>query len=132
MTKNEIAIILDELSAIREANNECHNAMLQQVEAGMKALRAEFNANAFVVNERLQKIEQHLARQNGSIKELWDESDKRKIAVEDFRRLESKLKWLRKNWLLIMFLAIFFIVIVTLLYDIGAIDQIINKIIDKL
>lgn len=69
------------------------------------------NAQFRDVNHILNDINEHLKRQNGSIAKLQLESDKRKVAVEDFRKLEKGIGSLKKKWFWIFLGAVIFVII---------------------
>jgi len=132
MSEHEFTILLEAIRKIESANKTCHEEMRKSVELGLKAVQANIDAYAFVTNKRLEGIENHLKKQNGNIAELWKTSDERKQAVQDFRNLETKFKWIGKNWLIIMLLIIIGFAVLSFLYDIGAITGFIDKLIDKI
>lgn len=82
--------------------------------------------------ESSDRIEEHVIKTNGRVTDLECESQKRAEAVKDFRSLENKLKLISKKWLLFLLGGILFVVSVTFLYDIGAITEIIQRLISKI
>jgi len=125
----DVDLILNAINTLKDANKESHDAIV-------KGINLTLDASAYVADQKLTAINNHLAKLNGTVAELQKESDKRKIAVEDFRNLEKKFYWPKKNWVYVLLSAILFNVVITFLYDVGLLkgtmqwiaDKIINKI----
>ena len=96
-----------------------------------KGIHASMDAQFNMVNDDLTEIKSHLEKQNGSIACLQKESNERKLVVEEFHTFKKKFTVMRKNWIWYILGGILFVVTITFLYDIGAITELIEKIIDR-
>ncbi len=89
------------------------------IESESNLRQSGINAQFKQVNETLSKIEKHLERQNGNIFRLQKESEERKQVVEDFKKLESKIRWCSKHWLGIILAVIVVMWAILFLYEVG-------------
>jgi len=89
------------------------------------------NAQFKQVNETLNKIEKHLERQNGNVFRLQKESEERKQVVEDFKKLESKIKWCTKHWLGIILITMVVMWAILFLYEVGLFQELFQLIFNK-
>jgi len=125
----DVDLILNAINTLKDANKESHDAIV-------KGINLTLDASAYVSDQKLTAINNHLAKLNGTVAELQRESDKRRKAVEDFRELEKKFYWPKKNWIYVLLSAILFNVVVIFLYDVGllrgTVQWIAEKIINKI
>jgi len=101
------------------------------IESESNLRQSGINAQFKQVNETLSKIEKHLERQNSNIFRLQKESEERKQAVEDFKKLESKIKWCTKHWLGIILITMVVIWCILFLYEVGLFQQLFQLIFNK-
>lgn len=90
------------------------------------------NAQFRDVNHVLGEIKDHLEKQNGSIAKLQEESNNRQLVVDEFHDFKGKFVWMKKNWYLLLLGLIIAILVINVLYDLGAIDSFVNKLINKI
>lgn len=118
--------ILNALETIRDSNNRAHEDLREFIRGGIKGIHLEMAANSEVVNNNIEALSDRQAKQNSNVAKLQEESDKRKCAVDDFRRLEKRLLDARRKWPYLLAGAIGFVLAVVLLYDavgiVGIID----------
>ena len=118
--------ILHALSTIKEANNKAHDDLREFIRGGIKGIHLEMAANSEVTNKNIEVLSDRQAAQNSNVAKLQEESDKRKCAVDDFRRLEKRMKDYRKKWLYLAAGAVGFVLAVVILYDAIGINGIID------
>jgi hypothetical protein len=118
--------ILHALSTIKEANNKAHDDLREFIRGGIKGIHLEMAANSEVTNKDIEVLSDRQAAQNSNVAKLQEESDKRKRAVDDFRRLEKGMKDYRKKWPYLAAGAVGFVLAVVILYDAIGINGIID------
>ena len=101
------------------------------IESESNLRQSGINAQFKQVNETLSKIEKHLERQNGNIFRLQKESEERKQVVEDFKKLESKIRWCSEHWLGIILAVIVVMWAILFLYEVGLFQQLFQLIFNK-
>lgn len=101
------------------------------IESESNLRQSGINAQFKQVNETLSKIEKHLERQNGNIFRLQKESEERKQVVEDFKKLESKIRWCSKHWLGIILAVIVVMWAILFLYEVGLFQELFQLIFNK-
>lgn len=101
------------------------------LEEKFRGIEQNANAHFVAVEGGLSRIEEHLKKQNGTIAELQKESDKRQKVVDEFHEFKNRFVMIKKKWVWLLLGSILFVVTIQFLYDIGAITEIILKIIDK-
>lgn len=102
------------------------------VEEKQRLRQTGINAQFRDVNHVLGEIKDHLARQNGSIAKLQEESNNRQLAVDEFHDFKSKFVWMKNKWYFLLLGLLLVILTVNVLYDLGAIDKIIEKLVNKI
>lgn len=90
------------------------------------------NAQFREVNHILNDINEHLKRQNGSIAKLQQESLNRQLVVNEFHDFKSKFVWMKNKWYLLLLGLLLVILTINVLYDFGAIDKIVEKLVNKI
>jgi hypothetical protein len=90
------------------------------------------NAQFREVNHVLNDINEHIKKQNGSIAELRKESNDRKLVVDEFHEFKGKFVWIKNKWYIVLLGLIICILVINILYDFGAIDKIVDKLINKI
>lgn len=114
---SEYDAILSALDSIRRANHDSHNDIRKSIDEGLKAVQINVDANATVTNDHIDGIVKRLDKLNGSVAELWEESNRRQIAVTDFRRLEGRLLSYKKKWMYFVVVGVAVILAVVVIYD---------------
>jgi hypothetical protein len=109
-------------------NSEDYRLYLDERFKSLTTLMNAYHIEAMESNDR---IEEHVIQTNGRVTELECESLKRKEAVADFRRLEARIRNLGKRWIFFLLGGILFVVVVTFLYDIGAITSVLKSLFSK-
>lgn len=117
LTSGECQTILSALSTVQTANEKSHDDLRTLIHESLSMVAKNIDATAQITNEKLQGINDHFARLNGSVARLQKESDERKIVVEDFRRLEKGLMGMKKKWAYILGGAVLLILMVVVIYD---------------
>ena len=118
--------ILHALNTIKEANSAAHEDLREFIRGGISGIHAEMAANAEVTNNNIKTLTDRQEKQNSNVAKLQEESDKRKCAVDDFRRLEKGIKDYRKKWPYLAAGAVGFVLAVVILYDAIGINGIID------
>lgn len=122
---SEEAIIFA-LNNIQKTNEKAHEDLREFIRGGIKGIHLEMAANAEITNKAIEALSERQAKQNGNVAKLQEESDKRKSAVDDFRRLEKKLQDTQKKWPYLLAGAVGFVLAVLILYDTVGIGGIID------
>ena len=104
MSRNEIDAILKAVDEMCEAHKQ-----------GIKGILLSVDANATVTGKELKVIKEHLEEQSVSIKKLWDDNEKGKEVVKDYKKHKEKdhpaskfVVWIKEKWY--WALLIFFVV----------------------
>ncbi len=104
------------LQAVHE-NCEAHKA-------GIKALQIHIDSTAEVSGIQLKAIQDHLARLNGSVADLYKKHEERGAVVDEFhtmkkefQRRTKKMDWAKRNWWIIALLFMGLIVVVVTILD---------------
>lgn len=104
----------------------------ESVEESQKLRQIGINAQFRDVSHVLGEIKDHLARQNGSIAKLQEESLKRQLVVDEFHNFKDKFVWMKNKWYLLLLGLLLVILTINVLYDFGAIDKIVEKLVNKI
>ena len=87
--------------------------------AGIKAIQVHIDASAEVTGIKLNEIQDHLKRLNGSVADLYKKHDERGEVVKEFKqhkesyeRFVKPFRWAKKNWWV---LTLIFLTVITLI-----------------
>jgi len=123
----DLTTILGAIEEMNKAHESCVNSLKEEMKTGLRASAIQIEAEMEVVNNRLKELSDHVATQNSSVFKLKEESEKRKVAVDDFRKLEGQLKWFKKRWIAILVGFIIFVAIIAVIVDITGVKIVIEK-----
>jgi hypothetical protein len=115
MTDNDT--ILMALDSIRQANHDSHNEIRNSIIDGLHGVQMNIDANATVTNDRIDGIIKRLDKLNGSVGELWTESNKRADVIKEFRQHQKFGQWVHKNWWAVALIFIGAVVLIVTLID---------------
>lgn len=132
----DYSAILQAIESIQDANNKCYDDLKLIFSTGLNGIRAENNANQFVINESLKALDKTINAHNGRLFDVETKLEKReKIsddAIREFKGYVGKIKWIKKNWYLLIGLFIFAVGFVLILFRIEAVDKAISWLIGKI
>jgi hypothetical protein len=131
MSQGEYEAILTAIETVRTTNAECHDNINKSIEAGLKGIQLNLEANALVTNNNILGLTKRMDISNGNVAKLQEESQKRQSAVDDFRKLEGKIKEYKKKWMYFLLGGIVFVIGVNIMYDLGAIPKLVEWLINK-
>ena len=112
----------------RKYLEKCFESVEEKNELRQRGINAQFRE----VNHTLNEINEHLKKQNGSIKTLQKESLEREKVVIEFHEFKNKFVWIKKRWYVLLLGLTISVLAINILYDIGAIESIIEKLINKI
>lgn len=122
---SEEAILLA-LKTIQTTNEQAHQDLREFIRGGIKGIHLEMAANAEVTTQAIDILAERQDKQNSNVAKLQEESDKRRAAVEDFRRLEEQLKVFKKKWLYFLVGGVAFVLVIVIIYDVIGLSGIIE------
>lgn len=112
----------------RKYLEKCFELVEEKNELRQKEINAQFRE----VNHTLTEINEHLKLQNGSIAKLKNDSLKLEKAVDEFHEFKNKFVWAKKRWYVLLLVLMISVLAINVLYDMGAINAIIEKLINKI
>jgi len=112
----------------RKYLEKCFELVEEKNELRQKGINAQFRE----VNHTLTEINEHLKLQNGSIAKLKNDSLKLEKAVDEFHEFKNKFVWMKNKWYLLLLGLLLVILTINVLYDFGAIDKIVEKLVNKI
>lgn len=119
MSENQKISEADVGIILRAFEEQCHAH-----DAGIKAIQIHIDASGTATGVRLKNMEDHLARLNGSVDDLYKKHEERGKVVkefyvvrDEFRRRTKKVDWAKKNWWVITLLLMGLIVVVVTVLD---------------
>lgn len=112
----------------RKYLEKCFELVEEKNELRQKGINAQFRE----VNHTLTEINEHLKLQNGSIAKLKNDSLKLENAVDEFHEFKNKFVWAKKRWYVLLLVLMISVLAINMLYDMGAINAIIEKLISKI
>lgn len=125
-------LILSAIESMNKSHDKCICALREEMAIIQRASTAQVSAEMEVVNMRITSLDGKVSIQNGAVASLKTESLNREQAVKDFRKLEGTIKKVRAKWLLLLLGGILFVVIVTLIYDLGGFPKMFEWLINKI
>lgn len=131
-SENGYDLILNAVNTIKDANDKSHEDIKTLIAMGLKASLVKNEADALVFNKTIQELACTIREHNSRLKTVEDNQDKGKEVVREFRALKKDLTLIKKRWLLVLTGMILFVVIITFLYDIGAINDVLLKLFGKI
>lgn len=131
MSENEVNTILSAIETIKESNEQAHGLLKEFILVGNSAIQKNIDASAWVTNNDIKALTARLDKANGSVAKLQAESDKRKQVIEDFHKLESKIKAVRNRWVLILLFFVLAVLCVNIIYDLGGFPKMFEWLINK-
>jgi len=124
---SEFSVILGAIAEMNKAHQECVGALKEEMRIGLRSSAVQIEAEMEIVNSRIQELSEHVAEQNSNVFKLKQESENRKVAVEDFRKLESRVKWVKKRWVAILALFIISVAVIVVVVEIVGVKVVIEK-----
>lgn len=112
----------------RKYLEKCFDIIEEKNELRQTGINAQFRE----VNHTLDQINKHLEKQNVSIAELQQESNKREKVVNEFYEFKSRFLWVKKKWFIVILVLAIFVLVINVLYDIGAINVFFEKLFNKI
>ena len=132
VTSNECQIILSAIDGYQKNNSEAHEQLTKLVEASIKGVQLNFNSNAEVFSGRLDDINNHLAKLNGSVADLYSKHEANSKVVEEFKQHKKKHQkfnaWVKKKWPLLILGLLAVLLIFEMVLALLGIDRIIDLI----
>lgn len=122
---SEEAILLA-LKTIQTTNEQAHQDLREFIRGGIKGIHIEMAANTEVTTQAIDILAERQDKQNSNVAKLQEESDKRRAAVDDFRRLEEQLKVFKKKWLYFLVGGVAFVLVIVIIYDVIGLSGIIE------
>jgi len=123
----DYSAIIAAIAEMNDAHKACVGALKEEIRIGLRSSAVQVEAEMEVVNSRIQGLSDHVAEQNSNVFKLKEESEKRKVAVEDFRKLESKVKWIKKKWIALLALFIISVAVIVVVVEIVGVKVVIEK-----
>lgn len=131
MSENEVNTILNAVDTIKESNEKAHGLLKEFIVIGNSAIQKNIEASAWVTNNDIKALTARVDKANGNVAKLQKESDDRKVVIEDFRKLERKIKAVRNRWVLILLCFVLAVLIVNVIYDMGGFPKMFEWLINK-
>lgn len=131
MSENEVSTILSAVDTIKQSNETAHGLLKEFITVGNSAIQKNIEATAWVTNNDIKALTARLDKANGNVARLQAESEERKKVVEDFRKLERKIKAVRNRWVLILLGFILAVLCVNIIYDLGGFPKMFEWLINK-
>lgn len=132
ITSTECQIILTAIDGYQKNNSEAHEQLIKLVEASIKGVQLNFNSNAEVFTHRLDGINNHLAKLNGSVADLYRKQEINSRIAEEFKQHKKKHHnfnvWIKKRWPLLLLGLVGMLIVVEVLMAIIGLDTIIEVI----
>jgi len=128
----DYSAIIEAIESMKDSHNKCMVSLRNEVKVGLKGSAIQIEAEMSVINAELKRLVTQVLTQNSDVKQLQEESNKRVIAVQDFRRLEGRLKWLKKKWVAILFGFVVLITAIVVIIDLVGVRIIVESIWEKI
>lgn len=131
----DLAAIQKAVEEMQKANDRCYADLKLVFSEGLRGIRAENNANQYVINESLKSLDKTIKDHNGRLFDVETKLEEReKIsddAIKEFKGYVGKINWMKKNWYWFGLLFIFAIGFVIILFRIEAVDKAVMWLIGK-
>ena len=136
VTSNECQILLTAIQSIQSANTESHKDLRDLIEKGLSGVQKNIDANAFVTNEQLKAVNDHLTKLNGSVAKHERIINERKDIIDEFHDFKKDyannrkpLVWIKKNWVAVSLIGLFIVLLVIAVYDIVGLRGVLNAVV---
>jgi len=133
MTESEL--ILGAIESMRKSHDQCICTLREEMSIIQRASTVHLSSEMEVVNNEIRGLQKRMDKQNGNVASLQAESMKRAEVVKDFRELEKDIsavkRTIRTKWMLFLLGGIFFVVIITAIYDLGGFPKLFEWLINK-
>ena len=137
VTSNECQIILSAIDGYQKNNSEAHEQLTTLVQTSIHGVQLHFNSNAEVFAHRLDDINNHLAKLNGSVADLYKKHAAMSSSVIEIEQVKHDLEthknkhvkfndWIKKKWPLILFGLIGIMILFEMIVSVLGIDRIIQ------
>jgi len=128
---SEFSVILGAIAEMNKAHQECVGALKEEMRIGLRSSAVQIEAEMEIVNSRIQGLSEYVAEQNSNVFKLKQESENRKVVVEDFRKLEKRVQgreiWVKKRWVAILALFIISVAVIVVVVEIVGVKVVIEK-----
>ena len=128
---SEFSVILGAIAEMNQAHKDCVSALKEEMRIGLRSSAVQIEAEMEIVNSRIQELSEHVAEQNSNVFKLKQESENRKVVVEDFRKLEKRVQgreiWVKKRWVAILALFIISVAAIVVVVEIVGVKVVIEK-----
>jgi hypothetical protein len=128
---SEFSVILGAIAEMNQAHKDCVSALKEEMRIGLRSSAVQIEAEMEIVNSRIQGLSDHVAEQNSNVFKLKQESENRKVVVEDFRKLEKRVQgreiWVKKRWVAILALFIISVAVIVVVVEIVGVKVVIEK-----
>jgi len=128
---SEFSVILGAIAEMNQAHKDCVSALKEEMRIGLRSSAVQIEAEMEIVNSRIQGLSDYVAEQNSNVFKLKQESENRKVVVEDFRKLEKRVQgreiWVKKRWVAILALFIISVAVIVVVVEIVGVKVVIEK-----
>jgi len=125
-------VILDAIKTVKDANDKSHEEIKEVIRLTIQGSEIKYGADLQAFNFTIRELSDTIREHNSRLRTVEENQDKGKGVIREFRDLKKDLTLIKKRWLLILTGMILFVVVITFLYDIGAINDILLKLFGKI
>ena len=125
-------VILDAIKTVKDANDKSHEEIKEVIRLTIQGSEIKYGADLQAFNFTIKELADTIKEHNSRLKTVEDNQNKGKEVIREFRDLKKDLSLIKKRWLLVLTGMILFVVVITFLYDIGAINDLLLKLFGKI
>jgi len=131
MSDNDI--ILGAIENLRACNEDCHKAMMENLNFSIKGLQIKIDADMKVTSQSIQNLADVIQQHNSRLRKAEEVITKLQTKEREYDKYVHSIRKILKNWLIVLGCLTLLIVVIHLAMDVGvfSINEIISWIFNK-